>query len=153
MADATAPGGALVSYSSPNAADSCSVRSVACVAASGSNFPSGTSTVQCTVSDNANHTASCGFTVKVKSPAEQAADLITKINGWPGVQGGTKNSFTSKLEAAIARMTAGNTKAACNDLGALMNAVQAQAGKGISAAQAADLLADITRIRGALGCS
>ena len=144
VVDATATSGAVASYSAPNAADSCSVRSVACVAPSGSTFPVGTNTVQCTVSDFASHTASCSFTVNVKSPAEQAADLIAQINGLPGVQDGAKSSFIAKLNAAIAAIASGNAKPACNVLQALLNAVQAQA---------ASLVADITRIRAALGCS
>jgi hypothetical protein len=152
VVDATMPGGALVSYPSPAAADSCSVKSVTCVAPSGSTFAVGTSTVQCTVADFANHSTSCSFTVHVKSPAEQASDLIAKINGLPGVPDGTKNSFIVKLNAVIAAIAGGNTTSPCNDLLALMNAVQAQAGKALTAAQAADLVADITRIRAALGC-
>ena len=88
----------------------------------------------------------------MKSPAEQAADLIAKINGLPGVQDGAKSSFIAKLNAAIAAIASGNAKPACNVLQALLNAVQAQAGKQITAAQAASLVADITRIRAALGC-
>jgi hypothetical protein len=150
--DAKTPGGALVDYPNPTAADSCGVRSVSCVPASGSTFPIGTNTVQCTVADGASHTATCSFTVRVKSPAEQLADLVAKINGLAGVKGATKNSFIVKVEAALAALAGGNTTTACSTLQALMQAVQAQAAKELTAAQSADLIADISRIRAALGC-
>ncbi len=152
VADATMPSGAIVNYSSPTATDSCKVQSVACVAPSGSTFGVGTNTVQCTVLDRANHSAACSFTIRVKSPAEQAGELIDTINGLPGVNDSTKHSFIVKLEAALAAIAAGNTSAACGNLQALMQAVQARAGKELTHAQAADLIVDITRIRAALGC-
>ena len=152
VVDATAPGGAAVSYPPPTAVDGCSVPRVVCDPSAGSLFPVGTNAVQCTATDNANHAASCSFTVRVKSPAEQAADLIVKINGLPGVQDGVKNSLVVKLDAVRAALALGNTTSACADLQALALAVQAQAGRQLTAAQAADLLVDITRIRAALGC-
>jgi HYR domain len=151
VADATMPSGAIVNYSNPTATDSCMVQSVACVAPSGSTFGVGTNTVQCTVIDGANHSAACSFTVRVKSPAEQAGELIDTINGLPGVKDSTKHSFSVKLEAALAAIAAGHTSA-CGNLQALMQAVQARAGKELTDVQAADLIVDITRIRAALGC-
>ena len=152
VVDATTPGGAAVSYPPPTAVDGCSVPRVVCAPSSGSLFPIGTNSVQCTATDGANHAASCSFTVRVKSPAEQAANLIVKINGLPGVQDGVKNSLVVKLDAVRAALALGNTTSACAELQALASAVQAQAGKQLTAAQAADLLVDITRIRAALGC-
>ena len=147
------PAGALVSYPAPAAADSCGIKSVVCAAPSGSTFPIGTNTVGCTVADHASHSAACSFTVKVKSPAEQIADLIVTIDGLPGVPNGTRNSLEAKLEAALRSIGKDNTTPACNELSAMLNEVQAQAGKGITAEQAADLLAVVTRIRAALGCA
>jgi len=152
VVDATAPGGAAVSYPPPTAVDGCSVPRVVCDPSAGSLFPVGTNSVQCTATDNSSHVASCSFTVKVKSPAEQAADLIVKINGLPGVQDGVKNGLVVKLDAVRAALALGNTTSACAELQALASTVQAQAGKQLTAAQAADLLVDITRIRAALGC-
>ena len=152
VVDATAPGGAAVSYPPPTAADGCSVPESCATHRPGACFPSGPTRVQCTATDNANHAASCSFTVRVKSPAEQAADLIVKINGLPGVQDGVKNSLVVKLDAVRAALALGNSTSACAELQALASAVQAQAGKQLTAAQAADLLVDITRIRAALGC-
>jgi hypothetical protein len=53
----------VVSYPSPTATDNCCVASLACVPASGSTFPVGTTPVTCTATDGAGNTASCTFTV------------------------------------------------------------------------------------------
>ena len=154
VADATQPAGAEVNYPAPAASDSCGVSSLVCAPASGSTFPIGTTTTQCTATDAGGHTAACSFTVKVKSPAEQAADLIAKVSGLTGVKAATKNSLLVKLEAAQAAIAAGKQKAACGKLLDFINEVNAQRGKKeLTEAQAADLIADATRIRGALGCS
>ena len=66
VVDATAPGGAAVSYPPPTAVDGCSVPRVVCDPSAGSLFPVGTNSVQCTATDNSSHVASCSFTVKVR---------------------------------------------------------------------------------------
>ncbi len=152
VVDATMPAGALVRYPGPAATDSCSVRSVVCAAPSGSSFPIGSNIVQCGVADYANHSAACRFTVKVKAPAEQITDLIARIEALPGVRPGTKNSFIAKLESALASLARGHTTPACDKLRALLHEVNAQAGRGLTPAQAAELTAIVTRIRGALAC-
>ena len=151
VVDATSPAGATVSYAAPVAEDRCSVRSVICAAASDSVFPIGTTPVQCTVSDFANHSAACSFTVQVKGPAEQADDLIDIINGLAGVGDGIKNSLVAKLTAAIAAIT-NERPAACAMLQALASEVEAQSGKELTTAQAAELVERIARMRAALGC-
>jgi hypothetical protein len=154
VADSTMPAGAAVNYPAPTASDSCGVSSLVCAPASGSIFPIGTTTAQCTVTDAGSHTATCSFTVKVKSPAEQTADLIVKVSGLPGVKAATINSLVVKLEAAQAAMAAGKQRPACGKLLDFINEVNAQRDKKqLTEAQAADLIADATRIRAALGCS
>jgi hypothetical protein len=110
-----------------------------------------TTPVQCTVSDFANHSAACSFTVQVKGPAEQADDLIDIINGLAGVGDGIKNSLVAKLTAAIAAIT-NERPAACAMLQALASEVEAQSGKELTTAQAAELVERIARMRAALGC-
>ncbi|MBI3949247.1 MAG: HYR domain-containing protein [Acidobacteria bacterium] len=65
----TAPGqcSAVVNYPAPTANDNCAVQSVACSPASGSTFPKGTTTVNCTVTDTSGNTKSCSFTVMVNN--------------------------------------------------------------------------------------
>jgi 2',3'-cyclic-nucleotide 2'-phosphodiesterase (5'-nucleotidase family) len=55
---------------------------------------------------------------------------------------GVYNSLQKKLTKALAKFEAGQTKAAANELGAFINELNAQAGKHISAAAAAALIAD-----------
>jgi hypothetical protein len=54
-----------VTFAAPTAADNCSGVSVACVPPSGSMFPRGVTTVNCTATDASNNQANCSFTVRV----------------------------------------------------------------------------------------
>ncbi len=59
-------GSATVNYPAPTVADNCpSLGSPVCMPASGSSFPLGSTTVNCSVTDAAMNTASCSFTVTV----------------------------------------------------------------------------------------
>jgi uncharacterized repeat protein (TIGR01451 family) len=64
MAAPTGQCAANVSFA-PTTNDNCGVASVVCAPASGSSFPVGTTTVNCTATDTAGNTASCSFTVKI----------------------------------------------------------------------------------------
>jgi hypothetical protein len=154
IVDATMPAGAVVNYPAPVASDGCGIASLVCAPVSASTFSVGITLVQCTASDLAGHRASCSFTVKVKSPAEQTADLIVKVNGLNNVTDATKNSLLVKLQAAQDHMVAGRQRGACGKLLDFINEVNAQRNKKqLTDAQAADLIADATRIMAALGCS
>lgn len=54
-----------VTYPVPIATDNCPGVTTACIPASGSTFPLGTTTVTCTATDTAGNTATCSFTVTV----------------------------------------------------------------------------------------
>ena len=54
-----------VTYPAPTATDNCPGVTTACIPASGSTFPVGTTTVNCTATDTAGNTATCSFTVTV----------------------------------------------------------------------------------------
>jgi HYR domain/PKD domain len=56
---------APVSYTTPSASDNCPGATVACVPASGSTFPKGTTTVTCTATDASSNSATCSFAVTV----------------------------------------------------------------------------------------
>jgi hypothetical protein len=60
--------------------------------------------------------------------------------------------LTSKLEAYIASTARGNGTAACGQLGAFVNEVNAQSGNQITAAAGDLLLIDATRLTTASGC-
>jgi uncharacterized repeat protein (TIGR01451 family) len=95
--------GAAVVYPSPTATDNCSTPAVACVPASGSVFPLGTTTVTCTATDSAGNGSSCGFTVTVTlelvanggfesgvASWTQSVTTIVNNTGEPPYQGGWK---------------------------------------------------------------
>jgi hypothetical protein len=69
-----------------------------------------------------------------------------------GLPAGTANSLLAKVNAAQASLAAGNTTAACNELGALINEASAQSGKKLPSAEAAAIIAAAEAIRTALGC-
>jgi hypothetical protein len=57
----------VVTYANPVATDNCAVQSVVCNPPSGSIFPVGATTVNCTATDTSNNIATCSFTVNVYS--------------------------------------------------------------------------------------
>ena len=68
--------------------------------------------------------------------------LVETIEGFnPPLHHGTANSLLAKLNTALAELEAGDTAEARALIGAFINQVQAQAGKKISQAQAAELRA------------
>jgi hypothetical protein len=81
------------------------------------------------------------------SATEQLESLEDLVAGT-----GPGGSLAAKVAAALAKLEAGNTAGACGVLGALLNEVRAQAGKKISASEAASITAAVQRLRGMLGC-
>jgi hypothetical protein len=65
-ATATSASGANVSYSGESASDNCDEVTAACVPASGSLFPMGTTTVTCSTTDGSGNANSCTFSVLVQ---------------------------------------------------------------------------------------
>jgi len=57
--------GTTVNYPRPTVSDNCPGVTIACVPASGSSFPCGTTTVTCTATDTSANQSSCSFTVSV----------------------------------------------------------------------------------------
>src|SRR5258708_31512208 len=130
VANATMPSGAVVNYPPAVASDNCGViSSLTYSKNSGTVFPIGTTTVTSRAVDDSANTNSCTFTVKVKSASEQITDLITLINGLPGVKAPTKNALIVKLNAAQSALRAGNTALACSDLKDFISLCAAQMGK------------------------
>jgi len=87
----------------------------------------------------------------VLSPAQFAQGVIDATSAM-GLTNGTATSLTSKLEAYIASTARGDSTAACGQLGAFVNEVNAQSGKQITAADAGILLIDATRLTTVSGC-
>lgn len=149
-ANATSAAGVAVSYAA-SASDNVGVASQSCTPATGSLFPIGTTSVQCSASDAAGNTATASFTVTVKGAAAQMTDLRGAVEDFD-FQQGTETSLLAKLNAAFDSLAAGSTTAACGTLNAMINQIDAQTGTKISATAAATLINDINRIRGAIGC-
>jgi hypothetical protein len=85
------------------------------------------------------------------TPPVLIADLVALITSLH-LKHGIDHSLIAKLQNALAALIAGNNTAACNKLAAFINEVQAQSGKAITTAQAAQIVALINQIRTALGC-
>jgi len=149
---ATSSTGAFVVYTPPTATDPTPPATVSCTPVSGSTFPIGTTTVTCTARDGAGNTGTGTFTVTVSGGAVQITALSTKVNGLSGVSNSLKNSLTQKLDDANKLLNQGNKTGACGKLNDFASQVQAQSGKGLTTAQANDLLADAARIMKVIGC-
>jgi hypothetical protein len=146
--DATSALGTTVTFA-PAATDNCSA-TVSSTPTSGSVFAIGTTTVNSTAQDPSGNQSSCSFTVHVKSAAEQISDLIALVNGMT-IKDNVKNGLLVKLEAALANL-ANKSSTACGPLADFISLVNAQSGKGITATDAATLIAKATQIRTVLGC-
>jgi hypothetical protein len=76
-AEATGPSGRVVSYTATSTDIVDGARPVTCDHASGSTFPLGTTTVQCTATDTHNNTAHGSFTVTVRDTTPPVIASIT----------------------------------------------------------------------------
>jgi N-acetylneuraminic acid mutarotase len=152
--DATSPGGAVVTYTvtATDPDNPPSQLTISCSPASGSTFPIGTTTVNCSASDPAGNTTTGTFVVHVEGAAEQTSDLTSQVNSFNLSSQGTQTSFDGQLQSVQADLAANNTAQACNDLTSFINHVNAQSGKKLTVAQANQLLAAATRIQAVLGC-
>ncbi len=92
---------AVVNYPAPTVSDNCpGIQATVCVPASGSAFPVGVTTVNCSVKDAANNTASCSFQVTVNRLVSAALNHPLACTG-PGnvVTGG----FTATNNGAVSQ--------------------------------------------------
>jgi hypothetical protein len=89
-------------------------------------------------------------TLTVISYSQAMTNLQAQVDG-AGLPQGTQNSLDSKLQAALALFTQGDTTAAKSQLGAFINEVSAQSGKKIDAGLADALIAYAQRIINAVG--
>jgi Ice-binding-like/HYR domain len=152
--DATGPAGAVVTYTvtATDPDNSPSSLTLTCAPASGSTFPIGTTTVNCSAVDPAGNQAVGSFTVTVLGAAVQLSNLIATVDGF-NLQPGVSNSFDAKLAAANdSAVQRPNTAAACNQLGAFINEAQAQSGNMLTAQQANQLIAAAAQVQATLGC-
>ena len=146
---ATSPAGALVIFSAQATDIADPAPTVVCVPSSGSLFTIGTTAVTCTATDASGNEATGSFDVTVLGADYQVDDLLQDV-----IDGGTGpgGSMASKLEGVVSSLAKGNENSACGQLNALANQLSAQAGKQLTTAEAAALLATIQQIQNVLGC-
>ena len=105
-----------------------------------------------TATDPVGNTSEFSACVPVRSASQGIADVIGEI-GNTGLSQGNKNSLTAKLQAAQSSLAAGNTTAACNQLDAFSNEVQAKLKSGALTTQEAKALLDsIMEVKTVIGC-
>jgi hypothetical protein len=77
--------------------------------------------------------------------------LVAAVQGM-NLDQGLATSLIAKLQAAQSSLATSNTIAACNQLGAYINAAQAQSGKSLTVDQASQLIAATRLIQISLKC-
>jgi hypothetical protein len=155
--DATSPSGVVVMLTATASDPDDTAGPVTCLPASGSLFPIGTTSVVCSSSDTHGNGASADFAVTVLSPAQIISNLITTVaaNGFQQAENLLQDALRSLnggTNALLPASAAGNLTAACNQLAAFINQVQAQAGKALSAPTASQLIQSAADARAALAC-
>ena len=156
VVNATSPAGATVSYAvtATDPDNSPSQLTITCGPPSGSTFPIGVTTVNCSASDPAGNAAGATFTVTVLGGTDQLSNLVALAQSMD-LKNGISTSLDAKLNAAIATLADMHTNSistACNQLSAFINETTAQSGKKLTASQAIQLIAAAQSIRAALGC-
>jgi len=154
----TCPSGAIATYTAPVGTDNCAgaVTTRTAGLASGSVFPIGTTTVTYTVTDASNNTASCSFTVTVKTPAAVIQDLINRVQAL--INQGVLNQangqgLLNKLNSALSNVNSGNTAAACDNLDSFIDKVSGYITHGtLTSAQGQPLIDSAKHAQNGLGC-
>jgi len=146
ITNATSVAGAIVTFTASAADLVDGTRPVTCAPASGSMFAIGTITVSCSSADSRGNSATGEFVVTVLSASQIVSNLIGEIAIVDFEQG------SNLLQSALDRLDAGQTGAACGQLGAFVSQVQAQAGKSLTETEAAALTQAALEAKAALGC-
>jgi glutamate 5-kinase len=106
-----------------------------------------------TVTDQAGNSASCSFTVTVKTVTQTIKDLKTSVNN-SSLDPPTKGGLVAKLQAAEDALAAGHTNTACQKLADFVNSTQNLIDHGnISAATGNAWISTATHLRNAIGCT
>jgi Tol biopolymer transport system component len=148
---ATSPAGAIVTFTATATDDGPASPTVTCTPPSGSTFAAGSTTVNCTATDAAGNSTPGSFTVTVLSASTQIGDLIDKTRTYLGLTA-LPPALKTQLQGAVDALVAGHKPAACLALQLYVALVRAAPVTTLNATQKADLIADATRIRNAIGC-
>jgi uncharacterized repeat protein (TIGR01451 family) len=151
----TCPSGAKATWIEPVGTDNCpGAVTTRTGPAPGSVFPIGTTTVTYTVNDAHGHSASCSFTVTVKTASQTLQDMKTYINGLSSLTGTQKQGLNAKLDAALSAIANGQTNVACNKLNDFISQVQAYINNGtLTSAQGQPLIDSAKNVRNTIGCT
>lgn len=152
--DATSPGGASVGFAVSAADNADPAPTVTCVPAALSVFAVGDTTVSCTAKDAAGNTATGTFTVHVRAPAEQFTRLGAKVLADPGIVPRVRFVLAAEIQATVNLLQRGvlTGRLSCLAPNVLLAELRALPPFAISASSRASTIADVLRIRTALGC-
>jgi uncharacterized repeat protein (TIGR01451 family) len=112
--NATSLSGAVVNYTAATAIDATSgvtVAGVSCAPASGSTFPLGTTTVNCSASDNAGNVGRASFAVTVVDPTPPV--ITPTVTGTAGANGWFVGPVTVSWAVTDAQSAVSSTSAGC----------------------------------------
>ncbi len=143
--NATSPSGAIVNYT-VLASDNVGGAEASCVPASGTMFPVGPTTVNCSVSDAAGNRATASFDVEVVGPKDQMlslTDYVISLN----LSNGTSNPLVNQLRAAF---RSEDDATSCKKLSDFIDMVGKKAS---SIPQSTYIIREARRIMGAIPCS
>jgi large repetitive protein len=102
VAEATGPSGAVVNYTSPTASDIVDGNmQVLCLAASGSTFALGTTTVSCTATDAHNNSRTTNFTITVRDTTAPVLSLPDDITAEATSGAGVAVPYTTSANDAV----------------------------------------------------
>lgn len=144
--NATTPSGANVTFNT-SVTDNVGVTALSCEPASGSLFPVGRTTVNCTASDAAGNTSSESFLVSVIGAHEQLFNLLQYVISL-NLPNGTAQPLINQLRAAYSQDAFG----ACTKLGDFVSMVQKKSGN-IPNDEKAVMISEASRVMDATGCT
>jgi hypothetical protein len=148
--DATTPAGAVVLFTVSASDNFDPAPVVSCDHDPGATYPVGDTTVTCTARDAAGNVSAAGtFQIAIAGAAEQSGATLDLIAGFD-LPETTEQALIVKIEQAL---TAPNTNASCNELGALINTTRAQLRSGrLTDAQAEAVISATQQIMIVQGC-
>ncbi|HEY3114894.1 MAG TPA: HYR domain-containing protein [Gemmatimonadaceae bacterium] len=147
--NATSTRGAVVIYH-VDASDNVGVVSIDCTRASGSVFPVGSTSVECTAADAAGNRETASFVVSVLNAQAQMQNLIDYILGL-GLPNGTTNPLVNQLYTAL-DASRSDSHVACVKMDDFLGLVGKKS-SDIRFEESAYMTSEATRICAVLGCA
>jgi Tol biopolymer transport system component len=148
---ATAPDGAVVTYTATATDNEDPSPVVTCSPPSGSMFPIGTRTVTCKSSDASGNVSQASFLVTVKGAADQINDLVALVDSY-GLPGKLRKRLDAKLREAARLLAQGETNGACDKLTEFLKEVARETGSSLTKEQAEELSTEAEQIKAVIGC-